>query len=78
MIIPELLNELREVFDVLDTSCQIALRQPLPNKQLILITELSFQSKGCAVLTINDPLQKFTSTRNLFASVAYGSKAFRP
>ena len=42
------------------------------------MTDVSFQSAGCAVLTEDDPNQKFTSTRKLFPSVAYGSKAFTP
>ena len=70
--------ELREVIDVLDKCWQLAFRQPLPYQQLILLTDVSFQSAECAVLTEDDPNWKFTSTRKFFASIASGSKAFTP
>ena len=68
------MKEFREINDALDRCCQLALRQPLPGKQLVLVTDASFQAAGYAVLIENDPNQKCTSTRNTYAPIAYGSK----
>ena len=57
------MNELREIDEFLVISGQPAIRQPILNKQLILMTEASFKAAGYAVLTEDDPNQKFTSTR---------------
>ena len=78
IITPELLNEIREIDDVLDKCCQLALRQPLPDKQLLSMTDEYFQATGYAVLTEDDPNQKFTSTRKTYAPAAYGSKTSLP
>ena len=42
------------------------------------MTDASFQAAGYAVLTEDDPNQKYTSTRKTYAPVAYGSKTFSP
>ena len=78
IIIRELMNEFREINDVLDKCFQLALRQPLPDKQITLRTDASFQTAGYAGLTEDDPNQKLTSTRKIYAPVAYGSKTFTP
>ena len=62
--------------DVLEKGRQLALTHPLPDKQLILMTDANFRAAGYAVLTEDDPNQKITSTRKTNASVAYGSKTF--
>ena len=49
------------------------MRQPLPGKQLVLLTDSSFQAAGYAVLIEGDPNQKYTSTRKIYAPIAYGS-----
>ena len=49
---------------------QLALRQPIPDKQLILMTDVSVQVKGYAVLTEDEPNQSFKSTRKTYAPVA--------
>ena len=77
-ITPELMNEFRQYNDVLDKCCQLALCQPLPEKQLLSKTGGSLQVAGFAVLTRNDLYQKITSTRKIYAPLAYGSKTFIP
>ena len=57
----------------LDKCCILAL-QPIPNKQIALMTDASFGAAGYAVLVEDDPNQKFTSLRKSYAPVAYGSK----
>ena len=77
-ITPDIMKELREINEALDRCCQLALRQPLPDKQLVLMTDASFQAAGCAVLIEDDPNQKYTSTRITYAPIAYGSKTYSP
>ena len=67
-----------EINEALVRCCQLALRQPLPGKQLVLMTDASFQAAGYAVLIENDPHQKYTSTRKTYAPIAYGSKTYSP
>ena len=72
------MKEFREINDALDRCCQLALRQPLPGQQLVLMTDASFQAAGYAVLIEDDPNQKFTLTRKTYAPIAYGSKTYSP
>ena len=70
------MKEFREINEALDRCCQLALRQPLPGKQLVLMTDASFRAAGYAVLIEDDPNQKYTSTRKTYAPIAYGSKTY--
>ena len=54
---PDIMKEFREINKALDRCCQLALRQPLPDKQLVLMTDASFQAAGYAVLIEDDPNQ---------------------
>ena len=72
------MKEFREINEALDRCCQLALRQPLPGKQLVLMTDANFQAAGYAVLLEDDPNQKYTSTRKTYAPIAYGSKTYSP
>ena len=77
-ITPDIMKEFREINEALDRGCQLALRQPLPGKKLVLVTDASFQAAGYAVLIEDDPNQKYTSTRKTYAIIAYGSKTYSP
>ena len=66
----DIMKEMRETNEALDRCCQLAIRQPLPGIQLVLMTDASFQAAGYAVLIENDPNQKYTSTRKFFAPIA--------
>ena len=59
-ITPDIMKEFRETNDALDRFRPLALRQPLPGKQLVLMTDSSFQAAGYAVLIEDDPNQKYT------------------
>ena len=72
------MKEFREINEALDRCCQLALHQPLPGKQLVLMTDANFQAAGYAVLIEDDPNQKYTSTRKTYAPIAYGSKTYHP
>ena len=77
-ITPDIMKQFREINEALDRCCQLALRQPLPGKQLVLMTDASFQAAGYAVLIEDNPNQKYTSTRKTYAPIAYGSKTYSP
>ena len=63
---------------VLENSCQLALKQPLKNKQFIVMSDASFTAAGCAIMIEDDPNQKLQSKRNTYAPIAFGSKTFNP
>ena len=75
-------SELKEAFDsvnkALSDGCELALKQPIPGKQLGLMTDASFRSAGDAQMIENDPDQKIQSKRKTYAPVAFGSKVFSP
>ena len=75
---PDIMKDFKEKNEALDRCCQLALRQPLPGEQLVLMTDASFQAAGYAVLIEYDPNQKYTSTRKTYAPIAYGSKTYSP
>ena len=75
-------SELKETFDsvnkALSDACELALKQPIPGKQLVLMTDASFRSAGYALMIENNPDQKIQSKRKTYAPVAFGSKIFSP
>ena len=74
--------ELKETFDsvnkALSDGCQLALKQPIPGKQLVLMTDASFRSAGYALMIENNPDQKIQSKRKTYAPIAFGSEVFSP
>ena len=75
-------SELKETFDsvnkALSDACKLALKQPIPGKQLVLMTDASFRSAGCALMIEDNADQKIQSNRKTYAPVAFGSKIFPP
>ena len=75
-------SELKVTFDsvnkALSDACQLALKQPIPGKQLVLMTDASFRSAGYALMIEDNPDQKIQSKRKTYAPVAFGSKVFSP
>ena len=63
---------------LLENSCQLALKQPLKNKQLIVMSDASFTAAGYAIMIEDDPNQKLQSKRKTYAPIAFGSKTFNP
>ena len=78
MVTPELLEHFTEINKALDRCCELALKQPLPNKQIALMTDASFSAAGYAVLIENDPMEKYSSTRKAFSPVAYDPRPLVP
>ena len=71
-------SELKETFDsvnkALSEACALALKQPIPGKQLVLMTDTSFKSAGYALMIEDNPDQEIQSKRKTYAPVAFGSK----
>ena len=78
LVTTELVEQFNEINRDLDRCSQLALRQPLPNRQLVLMTDASFIAAGYAILTEDDPNQKNTSVKKSYAPIAYGSETFIP
>ena len=75
-------SELKETFDsvkkALSDACHLALKQLIPGKQLVLMTDARFRSPGYALMIEDNPDQKIQPKRNTYAPVAIGSKIFSP
>ena len=75
-------SELKETFnsinETLSDECQPALKQPIPGKHLVLMTDASFRSAGYALMIEDNPDRKIQSKRKTYAPVAFGSKVFSP
>ena len=75
-------SELKETFDsinkALSDACELALKQPIPGKQLVLKTNASFRSAGYDLLIEDNPDQKIQSKRKTYTPVAFGLKIFSP
>ena len=77
-----LTSELKETFNsvnkALIDACQLTLKQPIPGKQLVLMTDASFRSTRYVPMIEDNPDQKIQSKRKTYATVAFGSKVFSP
>ena len=75
-------SELKETFDSVieahSDACELALKQPIPGKQLVLMTDASFRSAGYAFMIEDNPDQKIQLNPKTYAPVAFGSKTFSP
>ena len=75
-------SELKDTFDSvrkeLSKACELALKQPIPRKQPVLMTNASIRSAGYAFVIENNPDQKNQSKRKTYAAVAFRSKIFSP
>ena len=78
LVSKQLVQQFEEINKALDKFCNLALQQPLPNKQIALMIDANFSSARYAVLEEDDPNQKVTSLCKSYAPVANGSKTFTP
>ena len=62
----------------LDNACGLWLKQPLPNKQYVLMTDANFKNAGYALMIEENADEKLTSVKKTYAPVAFGSKTFSP
>ena len=67
-------SELKQTFDsvhkALSDACELALEQPIPGKQLVLLTDASFRSAGYALMSEDNPDQRIQSKGKTYAHVA--------
>ena len=73
-----LVKDFTNLNKLLENSCQLAKKQPLKNKQLIVMSDASFTAAGYAFVIEDDPNQKLQSKRKTYAPRAFGSKTFNP
>ena len=75
-------SELKKTFDsvikALSDAWQLALKQPIPGKQLVLMTDANFRSVGYALMFEDNPDRKIQPKRRTYAPVAFGLKIFSP
>ena len=75
-------SEMKEITDsvkeALSDVCNLALKQPIPRKQLVLMTDATFRKASYALMIENNPDQIIQSKRKKHAPVASGSKVFSP
>ena len=64
LVTTELVQQFNEINRDLDKCSQLALKQPLPNKKVVLMTDASFTAAGYAILTEDDPNQKYSLSKN--------------
>ena len=73
-------SELNENFDsqnkALSDACELALKQPIPGKQLVLMTDANLRSAGYNLMIEDNPDEKDQSKGKTYALVAFGSKTF--
>ena len=59
-------SEFKEIFDsinkALSDACELALKQPIPGKQLVLMTDTSFRSAGYALMIEDNPDKKYSQS----------------
>ena len=64
-------SELKETFHSVNKAfsdaCDLALKQPIQGKQLVLMTDASFRSAGYALMIEDNPDQKIQSKRKTYA-----------
>ena len=77
-ITSEMKENLDSVNKALSDARKLALKQPTPGQQLVLMTDASFRSAGYALKIEIIPDQKIRSKRKTYAPVAFGSKVFSP
>ena len=68
----ELTSNFEQLNNLLLQSCQMALKQPLKDKQLIVMSDASFTAAGSAIMIEDDPQQKLQSKRKTYAPIAFG------
>ena len=73
---------MKETFDsvnkILSDACELALEQPNPEKQLVLMTDARVRGAGYALMIEVNPDQNIQSKRKTYNPVAFGSKIFSP
>ena len=70
MVTTELVEQFNESNRDLDKFSHLALKQPLPSKQLVLITDASFTAAEFTILTEDNSNQNYTLLEKSYAPFA--------
>ena len=75
-------SELKETFDSVNKApsdaCELALKQPIPRRQLVLMTDASFRKAGYTIMIENNPDHKIQSKRKTYAPWSLAQKFSPP
>ena len=71
------MNSFTNINKSLDNACGLWLKQPMPNRQYVLMTDAN-KNAGYALMIEENPEEKISSVRKTYAPVAFGSKMFSP
>ena len=74
----EIIATFEHINKALDNACGLWLKQPLPNKEYVLMTDANFKNAGYALMIEENADEKLTSVKKTYAPVAFGSKTFSP
>ena len=74
----EIMDSFTSINKSLDNACGLWLKQPMPNRQYILMTDANFKNAGYALVIEENAEEKINSVRKTYAPVAFGSKMFSP
>ena len=74
----EIMNSFSSINKSLDNACGLWLKQPMPNRQYVLMTDANFKNAGYALMIEENEEEKITSVKKTYAPVAFGSKMFSP
>ena len=74
----EIMNSFTNINKSLDNACGLWLKQPMPNRQYVIMTDANFKNAGYALMIEENPEEKISSVRKTYAPVAFGSKMFSP
>ena len=72
------MNSFKNINKSLDNACGLWLKQPMPIRQYIPMTDANFKNAGYALMIKKNAEEKITSVRKTYAPVACGSKMFSP
>ena len=70
------MNSFTNINKSLDNACGLWLKQPMPNRQYVLMTDANFKNAGYALMIEQNAEEKITSVRKTYATVAFSSKIF--
>ena len=77
-ITKEIMDSFTSINKSLDNACGLRLKQPMPNRQYVLMTDANFKKAGYALMIEENAEEKITSVRKTYEPVAFGSKVLSP
>ena len=74
----EVMDSFTSINKSLNNACGLWLKQPIPNRHYVLMTDANFKNAGYALMIEENPEEKISSVRKTYAPVAFDSKTFSP